>query len=205
RLINEYGPTETVVGCCVYEVPVAGPILRNVPIGRPIANTRLYILDSYLQPVPIGVAGELYIAGAGVARGYLNQPRLTAERFIADPFGRSGSRMYRTGDRARYLPDGNIEFLGRVDQQVKIRGVRIEPSEIENALRCHSAIREAAVLVREDEGGDKQLVAYLVSQQEMPPVSELRSFLSERLPEYMLPSVYIQLEALPLTPNGKMD
>jgi len=206
RLINEYGPTETVVGCCVYEVPCTGSIPRNIPIGRPIANTRLYILDAHLQPVPIGVIGELYIAGAGVARGYLNQPRLTAERFLPDPFGPTGTRMYRTGDRARYLPDGNIEFLGRVDHQVKIRGYRIEPAEIEAALVDLPCIRDAVVIVREDIPGMKRLVAYVTAAPgQSCDVRAVLESLSTRLPDYMIPSGVVVVSELPLTPNGKVD
>ncbi len=201
-LVNEYGPTETVVGCCVY---VAPPEARAgaVPIGRPIANTRLYVLDRHMQPAPIGVPGELYIGGAGVARGYLGQPGLTAERFVPDAFGAEpGARLYRTGDLARYAADGNLEFLGRRDQQVKLRGFRIETGEIEAALLLHPAVRAAAVLLRDTPAG-AQLVAYLAPAE--APADELRAFLKQRLPEYMLPGAYVPLGALPLTPNGKLD
>jgi len=159
HLINEYGPTETVVGCCVYEVKAEDVLVGTVPIGRPIANTQLYILDAHLQPVPIGVTGELYIGGAGLARGYLNRPELTAEKFIPNPFGEG--RLYKTGDLARYLPDGNIEFLGRIDHQVKIRGFRIELGEIEAVLGSQPMIEQAIVTLKERPSGDKQLVAYL--------------------------------------------
>ena len=211
RLINEYGPTETVVGCCVYEVPGGDPISGAVPIGRPIANTQLYLLDRFLKPVPVGVPGELYIGGAGVARGYLNRPELTAERFIPDPFsGRPGSRLYKTGDLARYRPDGNLEFLGRIDQQVKIRGFRIELEEVEAALKQHSQVQEAVVLADETNSGHKRLIAYVVAQSgaisELAAVTaELRQFLQARLPAYMIPANFIFVDAFPLTPNGKID
>jgi len=208
RFINEYGPTETVVGCCVYEVTAetvngAG----GVPIGRPITNTRMYVLDAGFEPVPMGVAGELYIGGFGLARGYLDRPDQTAERFVPDPFSREpGARLYRTGDLARYLPDGNFDFLGRSDQQVKLRGYRIELGEIENILARHSAVREAVVTVREDVPGDRRLVAYIVAHDNRDcSASELRNYLKERLPEYMTPSSFVFLDALPLTANGKVD
>jgi len=206
-LVNEYGPTETVVGCCVYQVPAGERKTGSVPIGRPIINTQLYILDTHLQPVPVGVPGELYIGGEGVARGYLNRPELTAERFIPDPFsGGVGARLYKTGDLVRYLPDGNIEFLGRTDHQVKIRGFRIEPGEIDAALGGHPALREVVVVAREDKSGNKRLVAYVVPEQEpAPTTSELRHFLKEKLPKYMVPSAFVTLETLPLTPSGKVD
>ena len=207
-LINEYGPTETVVGCCVYRVPRDQPISGPIPIGRPIANTRLYVANRNLEPVPVGVAGELYIGGAGVARGYLNRPGLTAERFIPDPFGlEPGGRLYRTGDLARWRADGNLEYLGRVDRQVKVRGYRIELGEIEEALAQHPAVRETAVLAREDAPDDRRLVAYLTVADDRPVPAglELRQFLRKSLPEPMIPSAYVVLEALPLTPNGKVD
>jgi amino acid adenylation domain-containing protein len=204
RLINEYGPTETVVGCCVYEA--SEPIQGSVPIGRPIANTRLYVLDSKLQPVPFSVTGELYIGGAGVARGYLNRPELTASLFLSDPFSTEpGARMYRTGDLVRYLPNGNLDFLGRTDTQVKLRGYRIETGEIESVLRQHPAVTECVVVLREDQPGNRTLAAYVVRRDELLPVAELRRYLSERLPEYMLPSAFVVLDSLPLTPNGKID
>jgi len=207
RLVNEYGPTETVVGCCVYEVPHHQHHSGWIPIGRAIANTQLYILDRHLQPVPIGVVGELYIGGAGVARGYLNRPELTAERFIPAPYSQEpGTRLYKTGDLARYLPDGTIECLGRSDHQVKVRGFRIELGEIESVLGQHPAIRETVVLAREDQPGDQRLVAYVVPHVGKKfIVSQLRDFLKPKLPEYMIPAAFVTLDALPLTINGKVD
>lgn len=208
RLINEYGPTETVVGCCVYEITAETAISDGaVPIGRPITNTRIYVLDDRLEPSPIGIAGELYIGGFGLARGYLDRPDLTAESFVPDPFSQEpGARLYRTGDLARYLPDGNFDFLGRRDQQVKLRGYRIELEEIENILSRHHTVREAVVVVREDVVGDKRLVAYIVADdEEVCSASGLRDYLRERLPDYMTPSAFVFLEALPLTANGKID
>jgi acyl carrier protein len=201
---NMYGPTETTIWSATHSV---GQVGSTVPIGRPIANTTLYILDQHLQPVPIGVSGELFIGGAGVVRGYWNRPELTNEKFIQDPFSdEPGARLYRTGDRARYQADGNIEFLGRLDHQVKIRGYRIELEEIEAVLEQHPAVREAIALVHEDMPDDKRLVAYLTtSQQTAPAFSELRNFLKEKLPEYMLPAAFVMLDTLPLTPNGKVN
>jgi microcystin synthetase protein McyA len=207
RLFNEYGPTETVVGCSVHEVPGGEEISGPVPIGRPAANARLYVLDSYLLPALVGTPGEICIGGDGLARGYLGQPALTAEKFIPAPFdGEAGSRLYRTGDLGRHLPDGNLEFLGRIDHQVKVRGYRIELGEIESVLAQHPDLRGAAVLLREDTPGDRRLVAYAATG-EGPGVDAgvLRSFLAARLPEYMIPSAFVFLESLPLTPNGKID
>ncbi|HWS86561.1 MAG TPA: amino acid adenylation domain-containing protein [Pyrinomonadaceae bacterium] len=212
RLINEYGPTETVVGCCVYEVGKADSaetmegVSGSVPIGRPVANTQLYILDAEQNLVPAGVAGELCIGGAGLARGYLSRAELTAEKFIPHPFStEAGARLYRTGDLVRYLSDGRIEFLGRIDQQVKVRGYRIELGEIEAALLRHEAVREAVVIARAEEGGAR-LVGYVVAEDgRTASAAELRGFLSERLPDYMVPSALVQLPELPLTPNGKVD
>ena len=203
RFFNVYGPTESTVFVSQYECSVQED--ENPPIGRPIANTRIYILDAQLDPVPVGVAGELYIGGAGVARGYLNRPELTAERFIPSPFV-AGDRLYKTGDLGRYLSDGTIEFLGRNDFQVKIRGFRIELGEIEARLGQHSGIREAVVLAREDVPGEKRLVAYytLVDGAEVS-VDALRTHVLEALPEYMVPAAYVRLASLPLTPNGKLD
>ena len=206
RVINAYGPTEATVCATLYECH--GRELGNLPIGRPIANTRIYILDSAREPVPVGVAGELYIGGAGVARGYLNQPTLTAERFVRDPFvEEAGARMYKTGDLGRWLGDGTIEFLGRNDFQVKIRGFRIELGEIEERLRKQEGIREAVVIAREDEPGEKRLVAYYTCGEGEGSVSveELRAQLGATLPEYMVPAAYVRLERMPLTVNGKLD
>jgi amino acid adenylation domain-containing protein len=204
-LNNLYGPTETTVDSTFWNCDPKTS-LTIVPIGRPIANTQMYILDRTMHPVPVGVTGELYIGGAGVARGYLNRPALTAERFVVDPFsGDPSSRLYRTGDLGRYLPDGVIEYVGRTDYQVKIRGYRIELGEIEMALRSHERVREAVVEVQE-EGGDKRLVAYYVAGGgEDLPAGELRSYLRERLPEYMVPAGYVAMEGMPLTANGKVD
>jgi amino acid adenylation domain-containing protein len=206
RLLNAYGPTETTITATVFEIPprsVGSAIDHPVPIGRPLANRAVYILDQTGNPVPIGLRGHLHIGGASLARGYLNRPDLTAGNFVPDPFAREpGARMYKTGDLARYRPDGNIEFLGRADQQVKIRGFRIEPGEIEAALRRHPAVREAAVVAREDSPGEKRLVAYVVAE---ATSDELRGFLKERLPEPLLPAVMLFLEALPVAPNGKLD
>lgn len=206
-LVNEYGPTETVVGCCIYKVPQDEPQSGSIPIGRPIANTQLYVLNQYLQPVPVGIAGELYIGGAGVARGYLNCPELTAEKFIPNLFSNEPeARLYKTGDLVRHRTDGNLEFLGRTDDQVKIRGFRIELGEIEAVLCQHPDVRETVVIVREDVPGDQRLVAYLVWHPELSaPISELRNFLREKLPDYMVPSNFLPLKALPLTANGKID
>ena len=201
-LWNVYGPTETTIWSTVQRVGHDGG--ATVPIGRPIANTTIYLLDTALQPVPVGVAGELHIGGSGVARGYLNRPALTAERFIADPFV-PGGRIYKTGDAARYLPDGRIEYLNRLDNQVKLRGYRIELGEIEAALRRHPAVNEAVVIVRSDTPGVKVLAAYLIPHAEAPDAGELRDFLRESLPEYMVPSFFVTLEEFPLTPNGKVD
>jgi non-ribosomal peptide synthase protein (TIGR01720 family) len=200
---NMYGPTETTIWSTVHRL-VGG---ERVLIGRPIANTRVYVLDEALSPAPIGVPGELYIGGDGLARGYLRRPDLTADRFLPDPFGAEGARMYRTGDLARWLPAGVLECLGRLDAQVKLRGFRIELGEIEVALADHPGVREAVALVREDAPGEKRLVAYVVAaDREAPPsVAALRAHLKDRLPEYMVPAAFAQMDALPLTPNGKVD
>ena len=207
RIINGYGPTENTTFTCCYPVEDAGSVVSAVPIGRPIANTRVYVLDPFLQPVPVGVAGELYAGGDGVALGYLHQPGLTAERFIPDPFSDDPeARLYWTGDRVRWRPDGNLEFLGRLDHQIKIRGYRVEPGEIEAILRAQPEVREVAVIAREDLSGDKQLVAYFVSQPgENADPSALRATLSARLPDYLIPAAFVGLDRLPLKPNGKLD
>ncbi len=206
RLINEYGPTETVVGCCIYEVGTQTFPGVYIPIGRPISNTELYILDHKLQPVPIGVVGELHIGGASLARGYLNRPELTIEKFIPNPFSDAKSqRLYKTGDLARYLSDGNIEYIGRIDQQVKIRGFRIELGEIEAVLNNHPQIQQAVVIATVDIPGNKRLVAYVVSENESLSTHKLREFLKSKLPEYMVPAVFVTLDTLPLTANGKVD
>jgi amino acid adenylation domain-containing protein len=207
---NLYGPTESTIWSVIHRVESGeGP----VPIGRPIANTQSYILDPHLEPAPIGVHGELYVGGAGLARGYWNQPELTAEKFVPNPFVQ-GERLYNTGDRARYLANGNIEFLGRLDNQVKIRGHRVEQGEIEAALNQHPAVRTSVVIVHSDLSENpkfkienlKSLIAYVVAkQQAAPSVGELRGYLKEKLPEYMVPSTFIIIDNLPLTPNGKID
>jgi amino acid adenylation domain-containing protein len=216
EIINGYGPTESTTFACCYPIPpqLDGSI-NSIPIGRPIGNTEVYLLDRHLSPVPIGIPGELHIGGDGLARGYLNRPELTAEKFIPHPFSsRPGARLYKTGDLARYLPDGNIEFLGRLDHQVKIRGFRIEPGEIEAALNQHPAVRDCVVVAQEDDAPDpstalrtgQRLIAYVVpKQQPSPTAGELRDFLKQRLPDYMIPSIFILLDALPRTPHGKLD
>ncbi len=202
-LWNMYGPTETTIWSSVARVEPKEDIVR---IGPPIANTQLYVFDDRQRPVPIGVPGELYIGGDGLARGYLNRAELTAERFISNPFSNdSGAKLYRTGDLVRYLPEGDIEFFGRTDHQVKIRGYRIELGEIEVVLRRHPAVKEAVVIAREDKPGDKRLVAYLTTQTSLPTVSELRAFLRKALPDYMVPAAFVTLDAFPLTPNNKID
>jgi amino acid adenylation domain-containing protein len=250
RLLNAYGPTETTITAVIFEVPADERAnTRRIPIGRPLANRRVYILDSYGNPVPVGVPGELYIGGAGLARGYLNRPELTREKFVPNPFAkiedrgskiedsglaaqeklssifdpRSSTRLYKTGDLVCYRADGAIEFLGRVDQQVKIRGFRVEPGEIEAALGQHPAVREAVVLAREDAPGDRRLVAYVVPTNDERRTTndedlassfiahrssfqgELRSFLKEKLPDYMVPAAFVVLDEWPMTPSGKVD
>jgi amino acid adenylation domain-containing protein len=207
RIVNHYGPTETTVG--VLTCPIESVAHRDgptVPLGRPLPNSRVYVLDAQMQPAPTGVPGELYVGGAGVARGYHGRPDLTVERFLKDPFSPvPGARLYRTGDRARYLPDGTLLFLGRADSQVKIRGHRIELGEIEAALADCPSLRGAVVLVDEAALGDARLVAYVVPSAPAPDVAGVRAFLAERLPEPMIPSAFVVLGALPLTPNGKID
>ncbi|HYR07778.1 MAG TPA: amino acid adenylation domain-containing protein, partial [Longimicrobium sp.] len=202
RLMNEYGPTETVVGCSAYVLP---PWLHRegpVPVGGPIQNTRFYVLDAHGEPVPAGLPGELYIGGAGVARGYLGRPGLSAEKFVPDPFAEAGARMYRTGDRARWLQGGNLLILGRTDSQVKVHGFRVELGEIEAALRRHESVSGCLVTVREDVPGDRRLVAYVVGE---AGTDALREHLRQRLPEYMVPGAFVRLDALPQTPTGKLD
>ena len=206
RLLHVYGPTETTTFATWYQVEDVQEGATTVPIGRPIANTRVYVLDGQEEPVPIGMTGELYIGGDGVARGYLNRPELTTERFVEDRFSsETGTRLYRTGDLVRYRADGNLEFLGRADQQVKIRGFRVELEEIETVLRKHPEVREAVVLAREGTMQEKRLVAYLVLRGHEVGTSELRCWVKERLPEYMTPSAFLYLERLPLNANGKLD
>ncbi|MFP5261772.1 MAG: amino acid adenylation domain-containing protein [Blastocatellia bacterium] len=206
ELHNLYGPTEASVDVTYWECKRVGE-LRVVPIGRPIANTQIHLLDKQLHPVPFGISGELHIGGINLARGYVNRPDLTAEKFIPNPFSAEpGARLYKTGDLGRYLPDGNIEYLGRSDHQVKIRGFRIELGEVERTLAQHPAIRDVVLTAREDRPGDKRLVAYYVAGQDGgASPAELRSFLKDRLPEYMVPTAFVEMDAFPLTPNGKVN
>ncbi|RAW82688.1 non-ribosomal peptide synthetase, partial [Photorhabdus laumondii] len=205
QLLNGYGPSEGTTFTTTYRITALPSGVARIPIGRPIANTRIYLLDTSGQPVPLGAEGEIYIGGDGVACGYLNRPELTVERFLPDPFSdEPDARIYRTGDLARYLPDGNLEFLGRNDQQVKIRGFRIEPGEIEARLMEHPVVSEAVVLVLGD-GQDKRLVAYVVAEENEELVNRLRTHLSAVLPDYMVPAAFVCLDAFPLTPNGKLD
>ena len=205
ELWNLYGPTETTIWSTAHRVG-RGDVGR-VPIGRPIANTQCYILDGQGEPVPVGVPGELYIGGVGVARGYRNRPELTREKFVPDPFRATpGARLYKTGDLARYWADGTIEFLGRRDAQVKVRGFRVELGEIEAVLARHPAVKAAAVTIQERGPGDSRLVAYVVPRgPAAPPGPELQTYLRGQLPEYMVPAVFMPLAALPMTPNGKVD
>ncbi|HLL46877.1 MAG TPA: amino acid adenylation domain-containing protein, partial [Longimicrobiaceae bacterium] len=219
RLVNTYGPTEATVVATLADVaepepadPVRAEVpeipLPAVPIGRPVSNARAYVLDAHGRPVPAGVAGELYMGGAGVARGYLGRPGLTAERFVPDALsGEPGARLYRTGDRVRWRPDGRLEFLGRADAQVKVRGFRIEPGEVEAELARHPAVRECAVVAHEDEPGAVRLVAYVAPAEggQAPDAAELRRFLGATLPAYMVPAAFVVLDTFPLTPSGKLD
>ncbi|BCL38696.1 amino acid adenylation domain-containing protein [Nostoc sp. MS1] len=205
ELHNLYGPTEAAIDVTFWQCQ-KNSNLKSVPIGRPIANTQIYILDADLRPISIGYTGEIYIAGVGVARGYLNKEKLTNEKFIINPFANSASqRLYKTGDLARYLPDGNIEYIGRADFQVKIRGYRIEIGEIENTLSSHPEVREAVVIARDDHAQEKQLVAYITYDEQKPTINSLRDFLKTKLPDFMIPAAFVMLETLALTPSGKVD
>ncbi len=205
RILNHYGPTETTVGSCTFEVGPVEPRSRTVPIGCPLPGERVYVVDRRLRLLPVGVPGELCIGGIGVARGYVEQPEQTAERFVADPFAGEGrERIYRTGDRVRMLPDGNVEFLGRVDDQVKIHGHRVEPSEIEVVLSGHPGVRQCAVVALDAGDGERQLVAYVVQSGQIA-TEELQSFARAALPVHMVPARFVALDALPLTPSGKID
>ena len=207
RVVNSYGLTEATIDSTWFEGDIPGAADdQSVPIGRPFPGTRAYVLDRDMQPVPAGLPGELYIGGRGVALGYLGRPRLTAERFVPDPFGESGARLYRTGDLAQWLPDGTLDLIGRADDQVKIRGIRVEPGEVESALLRHPMIREAAVIVREDAPGDRRLAGFIVAEDgKVPDPAELRRWLRESLPEAMVPSTIGAIDAMPLSPNGKVD
>jgi len=208
QLVNGYGPTESTTFACCYSIPRhLEEAASSIPIGRPISNTQVYILDRQLELVPIGVVGELHIGGDGLGRGYLNRPDLTCEKFIANPFTeRLGDRLYKTGDLARYLPDGNIEFIGRLDDQIKIRGYRIEPGEIEAALTQHPAAKAAAVIARQVQPTEKSLVSYVVPKEGQALTSQgLQTFLRQKLPQYMMPAQFMFVASLPLTPNGKVD
>jgi amino acid adenylation domain-containing protein/non-ribosomal peptide synthase protein (TIGR01720 family) len=210
-LYNGYGPTEATINCSIFEVGNRSAwkdkVFANIPIGKPSANNLIYLLNKGCEPALPGTPGELYVGGAGLTYGYLNRADLTAERFVPNPFSKEpGAHLYRTGDLARYMPNGAIEFLGRIDDQVKVRGFRIELGEIESALSGHPAVQETVVLALEGVDGNKRLVAYLVPKSEVAPaISELRSFLQEKLPEYMVPTAYVFLGVFPLTPNGKVD
>ena len=206
ELHNLYGPTEAAVDVTFWACRRDDP-RSFVPIGRPIANTQIYVLDQNLSPVPIGIPGELHIGGIGLARGYLNRPELTAERFIPDAVSkRHGARLYKTGDLSRYLPSGEIQYLGRIDSQVKIRGFRIELGEIGAVLAKHPGVKQCVVTAREDAPGEKMLVAYFESQGDgVPESSTLRAYLKKEIPEYMVPSTFVHVAKLPLSPNGKID
>jgi aspartate racemase len=206
RLINGYGPTENTTFTCCHTISADDARGSSIPLGRPIANTQVYLLDPENEPVPLGEPGELCIGGDGLARGYLNQPELTTTTFVPHPFSDDpGARLYRSGDMARYRADGIIEFLGRVDNQVKISGYRIELGEIETVLMRYPDVQSAAVVARQDPPGEKKLVAYIVPQRHGCPTTELRAFLQQEMPSYMIPSAFVLLDALPLSPNGKVD
>jgi amino acid adenylation domain-containing protein len=219
RLINCYGPTETTIGATMFDLSRLGAIDlvdRQLPIGKPLPNIQVYVLDAYLQPVAVGIPGELYIGGVGVARGYLNRPELTAQKFIPNPFieeqkkatassSLARDKLYQTGDLVCYRPDGNLEYLGRIDHQVQIRCFRIELGEIEAVLSSYPQIQQAVVIAPEDIRGNKSLVAYIVTPEESISTNQLRKFLKQKLPEYMVPNIFVTLDALPLTPNGKVD
>jgi amino acid adenylation domain-containing protein len=207
RVVNNYGPTENTVVATSGEVVASARPGRLPSIGRPIANVQVHILDESMQPVPVGVVGEVYIGGAGLARGYLNRPELTAEKFVTTPSGDHGSeRLYRTGDLARYLLDGSVDFLGRIDQQIKLRGFRVELGEIEAVLSAHPAVQTSVVVAHENGVDSKRLVAYVVpAPGSNPTAPDLRAFLGTKLPDYMVPTTFVRLEALPLTANGKVD
>jgi len=199
---NMYGPTETCIWSTTSSV---GGADDPITIGKPVANTTVYVVDRSLRPVPVGVPGEILIGGAGVARGYLERPELTQERFVPDRFGGAGARLYRTGDLGQWLPDGTLAYLGRLDHQVKIRGHRIELGEIEARLTSHTGVRQSVVVPREAAPGDVRLVAYLVADGAPPADADLRAHVREKLPDYMVPQHFVALDALPLTPNGKID
>ena len=204
RLHNQYGPSETHVVTAFTLAGDPDAWMTLPPIGTPVANTRVYVLDANREPVPVGVPGELYLSGVQVAKGYVHRPELTAEKFLPDPFN-PGNRMYRTGDRVRFLADGNLAYLGRTDDQVKWRGFRIEPGEIEARLADHPAVRQAAVLLREDSPGDKRLVAYLVANPgQAPDTGAVKTWLKDHVPDYMVPAAFVVLDELPLTPSGKV-
>ena len=212
HLVNGYGPTETTTFAMTEEIIEVAEGAKSIPIGRPIGNTKVYVLDRHGEPAPVGVAGEIYVGGMGVAHGYLNRPGQTAERFVADPFaGEANARMYKTGDIGRYLADGAIEYLGRNDFQVKIRGFRVELGEVEARLEEQPGIRKAVVVAHENGAGDKYLVAYYTTEPEKSSETTdamdcaLRENLSAVLPEYMAPAAYVKMEAMPLTSNGKLD
>jgi len=205
-VVNGYGPTEATVSCTLWTLDPSAAVDRNVPIGRPVQNSQIYLLDARRRPVPVGVPGEILVGGDGLATGYLNRPDLTGERFVPNPFGSEGSRLYRTGDLARYSRDGSIEFIGRIDYQVKIRGFRVEPGEIEIVLGQHPNVKDAVVLARADRSGSKRLVAYAVPAAGAElGAGDLRDYLKEKLPDYMVPTAFVMMDSFPLTPNGKLD